>query len=158
MAKSTFWGDGPKCRGLFVCIHSSRMTSPCRPSHWLQPYLAWSLGGKIHKNPSDIQMVHWEAGVKRSSEVPSLRGSSQSHFQKLHKRASVSADEWSFWSLGVVTGSISYLAIFRFGAMKNGKEENDGKGEIGEKKGRISSEQLWLRACHSNMHFALPHV
>lgn len=127
--KVPFWGEGPKCRGPFLCIHSSRMMCPCRPWHWLQPYLAWSLGGKIHKTPSDIQMVHGEAAVKRSSAAPCLRGSSQSHFQKLHKRASVTADERSFWSLGVVTGSISYLAIFRFGATKNGKEEKDGKGE-----------------------------
>jgi len=39
-----------------------------------------------------------------------------------------------------------------------GKKKKMGKERAGNKKGRISSEQVWLRACDNNIHFPLPHL
>lgn len=116
-----------KCKGWFVCIQSRRMLCLCRTLHWLQLYFTCSLGGNTQK--SSLQMVQWEAGGKRSSKVPWLHRSSQCHSPRAAQRGFVSADERSLWSLGILTGSISYLAIFMVGAMKIGKEGKDGKGD-----------------------------
>lgn len=71
-------------------------------------------------------MVPREA-EERLLEFPACVEAARTILQQLYKRASVSADERILWSLGILTASILYLAIFRIGAMKNSKEEKDGK-------------------------------
>lgn len=114
---------------------------------------------------SSLQMVQGEAGGKRRSKVPWLYRSSQCHSPRAAQRGFVSADERSLWSSGILTGSISYLAIFMVGAMKIGKEGKDRKGESSlsqmgkgrkEKKDDQCRAEL-VRGYDFNAHFSLPH-
>lgn len=149
-----------KSRDWFASIHvewyvPAEHHTDC--NHTIIPHLTCNLGENTKTIPATSRWCSKRLEGRETLKFPNCAEAARDTLPELHKRGFVSADERSLWSLGILTGSISYLAIIGLEQWRMEKKEKMGKEKAGRREGRISSEQIWLRAHDVNIYFALPH-